>query len=251
MKYSTASDQLSGSYQVKFGEQSLDCQMKPTRTRRTSRPSNSARSSCPPEKWRSSFSLCKSPPATPYNSSKSISIPPTQAKSTPKTDVQTNDAAQNAAKPEPKRIKQSNDGSIVLPARDVVVHGTTVRYEPDKNTIGYWLKKEDWVSWDLEVVTPGTFSLEMLEGCGAGSGGSHYTVEIAGQKLQDKVQDTGSFHDFRLRKVGEVKIDKPGNYTLSVRVDDKPGHAVMDLRLVTLTPPKPKKENSAKPETPK
>ena len=170
---------------------------------------------------------------------------------TPKTDVHINDAPKTLAKPEPKRIKQNKDGSIVLPARDVVIHGTTVRYEPDKNTIGYWLKKEDWVSWDVEVVMPGTFNLEMLEGCGAGSGGSHYTVEIAGQKLQDKVQDTGSFHDFRLRKVGEVKIDKPGNYTLSVRVDDKPGHAVMDLRLVTLTPPKPKKENSTKPETPK
>jgi hypothetical protein len=152
------------------------------------------------------------------------------------------DAAKATNTAEPKRIKQGKDGSIVLPARDVVIHGKTVRYEPEKNTIGYWLKQEDWVSWELEVATPGTFTLEMLEACGAGSGGSHYTVEIADQKLQDKVQDTGSFHDFRLRKVGEVKIDKPGNYTLSVRVDDKPGHAVMDLRAVTLTPPKPKKE---------
>jgi arylsulfatase A len=165
-------------------------------------------------------------------------LPSSEAADKPKSDV----ANIYASKSEPKRIKQGKDGSIVLPARDVAVHGTTVRYEPDKNTIGYWLKKEDWVSWDFEVVTPGTFNLEMLEGCGAGSGGSHYTVEVADQKLQDKVQDTGSFHDFRLRKVGEVKIDKPGNYTLSVRVDDKPGHAVMDLRMVALTPPKPKKE---------
>src|SRR5260221_9875107 len=64
----------------------------------------------------------------------------------------------DAPKAEPKRIKQKKDGSIGRPARDLVVHGTTVRYEPDKNTIGYWLKKEDWVGWDLEVVTPGTFN---------------------------------------------------------------------------------------------
>ena len=51
------------------------------------------------------------------------------------------------------------------------------------------------------------------------------------------MQDTGSFRNFRLRKVGEVKIDKLGDCTLSVRVDDKPGRAVMDLRAVTLTPP--------------
>lgn len=153
---------------------------------------------------------------------------------------------------QPKRIQQAKDGTIVLPARDVVIHGTTVRYEPDKNTIGYWFKQQDWVSWDLEVTAPGTFVLEALQGCGSDSAGSHYTVEIADQKLQDKVQDTGSFHDFRLRKVGEVKIEKPGNYTLSVRVDDKPGRAVMDLRAVTLTPPGLKKVNPFKldPKTP-
>jgi hypothetical protein len=183
--------------------------------------------------------------ATSFRGAEATNAPKPDA---PNADGPDADAPKTPPKPEPKRIKQGQDGSIVLPARDVVIHGTTVRYEPDKNTIGYWLKKEDWVSWELEVVTPGTFTLEMLEGCGAGSGGSHYTVEIAGQKLQDKVQDTGSFHNFRLRKVGEVKIDKPGNYTLSVRVDDKPGHAVMDLRAVTLTPPKPKKENPLKPE---
>jgi hypothetical protein len=152
-------------------------------------------------------------------------------------------AAQTA---EPKRIQQAKDGTIVLPARDVVIHGTTVRYEPDKNTIGYWFKREDWVSWDLEVSTPGAFVLEVLQGCGSDSAGSHYTIEIADQKLQDKVQDTGSFHNFRLRKLGEVKIDKPGNYTLAVRIDDKPGRAVMDLRAVKLTPPNLKKINPFK-----
>ncbi|HEY2147290.1 MAG TPA: hypothetical protein VGH32_05095, partial [Pirellulales bacterium] len=102
-----------------------------------------------------------------------------------------------------------------------------------------------------EVSAPGTFVLEVLHGCGSDSAGSHYTIEIADQKLQDKVQDTGSFHNFRLRKVGEVKIEKPGNYTLAVRVDDKPGRAVMDLRAVTLTPPGLKKINPFKPDSKK
>jgi hypothetical protein len=165
------------------------------------------------------------------------------AADSPKADASKPATAQAA---EPKRIQQAKDGSVVLPARDVVIHGTTVRYEPDKNTIGYWFKREDWVSWELEVSAPGTFVLEVLHGCGSDSAGSHYTIEIADQKLQDKVQDTGSFHNFRLRKVGEVKIEKPGNYTLAVRVDDKPGRAVMDLRAVTLTPPGLKKINPFK-----
>jgi arylsulfatase A len=158
----------------------------------------------------------------------------------PKADTTKVDASQPESKQahEPKRIMQGKDGSVVLQARDVVVHGKTVRYEPDKNTIGYWTKPDDWVSWELEIMHPDTFSVEMFEACGRGSGGSHYTVEIADQKLTDQVPDTDSFRNFRTRKIGQVKIDKPGNYTLSVRVDDKPGLAVMDLRTVTLKPVK-------------
>jgi hypothetical protein len=172
------------------------------------------------------------------------SVRPIVAADSPKPDAAKTAASKPAA--ETKRIEQAKDGTIVLAARDAAIHGTTLRYEPDKNTIGYWFKRDDWVSWDLHVSASGTFVLELLQGCGSDSAGSHYTVEIADQKMQDKVQDTGSFHNFRLRKVGEVKIDKPGDYTLSVRVDDKPGRAVMDLRAVTLTPPNLKKVNPFK-----
>jgi hypothetical protein len=158
------------------------------------------------------------------------------------------DASQSQQKPakEPKRIKQGKDGSVILPARDVVVHGKTVRYVPDKNTIGYWTKPADWVSWELEITQPETFTVEMFEACGRGSGGSHYTVELAEQKLTDQVPDTDSFRNFRTRKIGQLQIDKPGNYTLSVRVVDKPGLAVMDLRTITLRPYKADKADAEK-----
>jgi hypothetical protein len=180
----------------------------------------------------------------------------------PKADAAKADTPQPQQKSahEPKRIKQGKDGSVVLQARDVVVHGKTVRYEPDKNTIGYWTKAEDWVSWELEITQPGTFTVEMFEASGRGSGGSHYTVEIvdsnpkrergSDQKLTDQVPDTDSFRNFRTRKIGEVKIERPGNYTLSVRVVDKPGLAVMDLRTITLKPPPVEKPEATKVETP-
>jgi hypothetical protein len=170
------------------------------------------------------------------------------AADTPKTTAAKSDASQPKQKPahEPKRIKQGKDGAVVLQARDVVVHGTTVRYEPDKNTIGYWTKPADWVSWELEITQPDTFTVEIFEACGRGSGGSHYTVELADQKLIDEVPDTDSFRNFRTRKIGQIKIDKPGNYTLSVRVVDKPGLAVMDLRTITLRPSKADKADAEK-----
>ncbi|MBU6402757.1 MAG: sulfatase, partial [Verrucomicrobia bacterium] len=63
-----------------------------------------------------------------------------------------------------RMVAQSADGTILLHARDVTVHGATVRYEPDphKNTVGFWTRREDWVSWDFEVAHPGRFAVEIF-----------------------------------------------------------------------------------------
>jgi hypothetical protein len=59
------------------------------------------------------------------------------------------------------------------------------------------------------------------------------------QTLTTLVEDTGHFQNFKERKLGTVRIDKPGRAVLSVKVKAKPGIAVMDLRQVTLTPVAP------------
>lgn len=137
-------------------------------------------------------------------------------------------------------ITQAPDGVIKLLARDAIVHGTTVRYEPQphKNTIGYWTKAEDWVSWEFELTRPGTFIVELTQACGKGSGGSEYRVAVGEESLTDTVPETGAFTNFVSRVIGSVKLASAGHYTLTVKPIKKPGLAVMDLRAVTLKPAK-------------
>jgi hypothetical protein len=139
-----------------------------------------------------------------------------------------------------KPISQGSDATIILHAKDANIHGKTVRYEPQphKNTIGYWTKKEDWVSWDFKVQTPGTFIVQLTQACGKGSGGSEYAVTIGDQTLKDTVKETGAFTNFVQRAIGVVKLGRPGDYTLSVKPITKPGLAVMDLRAISLLPQK-------------
>lgn len=147
----------------------------------------------------------------------------------------------NKTAEKPRQIKQLADGSVNLPARDAVVHGTKLRYESDKSTLGYWFNADDWASWEFEITKPGKLFVDLTQSCGPDSAGSHYTVEVGDQKLKDKVQETGSFRLFRIRRLGAVEFEKPGVYTLSVRVQDKPGAAVMDLRAIKLSPTKAEK----------
>jgi Carbohydrate binding module (family 6) len=123
----------------------------------------------------------------------------------------------------------------VLDASDAVIHGDTLRYEPSpvKNTLGFWTRADDWVHWDVELPAAGRYRLELLQGCGQGSGGAEVEVTVGDARLTLTVQDTGGFQNFVTREVGTVSL-AAGPQRVVVRPRTKPGVAVMDLREVRL-----------------
>jgi arylsulfatase A-like enzyme len=147
-------------------------------------------------------------------------------------------ASEMRANPDYVPNPQAADGSVTLPAKTADVHGVMVRFEPlpHKNTLGYWVRADDWVSWDFEIAKPGSFRVEILQGCGTGSGGSEVDFSIAGKTLPVVVEETGGFQKFVRREIGSVTIEQPGRHTLTVKPRTKPGVAVMDLREVRLVP---------------
>ncbi|MDB5309269.1 MAG: hypothetical protein JWO38_3471 [Gemmataceae bacterium] len=132
----------------------------------------------------------------------------------------------------------AKDGTITLPARTAAVHGVQLRFEPlpHKNTLGFWVKQDDWAEFEFTAEKGGAFSVEVLQGCGKGSGGAEVELAAGDQKLTFTVKDTGGFQNFEARNVGTLMIEKPGRYTLTVKAKTKPGVAVMDLRQIVLKP---------------
>ena len=131
---------------------------------------------------------------------------------------------------------QAKDGTIAMLARTAEVHGVMLRFEPlpHKNTLGYWVNKDDWASWEFTVATPGTFTVEVLQGCGKGQGGSEVEVAVGEQTLKFTVEDTGHFQNFKPREIGTVKIEKAGRHVLTIKPKTKAASAIMDVRQVTL-----------------
>ena len=128
------------------------------------------------------------------------------------------------------------DGTITLPARTAAVHGVMLRYEPlpHKNTLGFWVRQDDWAEFDFTLGAAGTYTVEVLQGCGKGSGGAEVELAVGDRKVTFTVKDTGGFQAFEAREVGTLKLDAPGRHTLTVKAKTKPGVAVMDLRQVVL-----------------
>ena len=133
---------------------------------------------------------------------------------------------------------QAANGAIALPARAAEVHGVMLRYEPlpHKNTLGFWVRKDDWASWEFDVREPGEFQVNALIGCGKGSGGSTVEFRLDGQTLTLNVPETGGFQNFQPQDLGKLSIRRAGRARLEVHATAKPGAAVMDLREVTLVP---------------
>ncbi len=140
--------------------------------------------------------------------------------------------------PEGGPIRQAADGVITLHSRDATVHGVTLRYEPrpEKNTLGYWSNAGDYASWTFEVVQPGRFVIDVMQGCGKGHGGSEAAVVIGDGRLAFEVIDTGGWQNFVVRTIGSVHIAAPGLHTLKLQAVNKAGAAVMDCREIRLLP---------------
>ncbi len=129
------------------------------------------------------------------------------------------------------------EGQVSLMARDAVVHGTLLRYEPQphKNTLGYWTRTNDWAAWSFTTTNAGSYDVEILQACGKGSGGSRIEFTSGTNRVATVVFETGAFTNFVWRGIGSMTLPA-GTNTIEVRALSKPGGAVMDLREVRLKP---------------
>lgn len=134
-------------------------------------------------------------------------------------------------------IAAAPSGAFQLPAHKAHTHGSKLQYEPPahKNTIGYWVDPKDWVGWDIEVKQAGRYDVEVLQGCGNGSGGAEIEVSAGTARLTFHVMETGGFQKFMNRHVGTLELPA-GRHTLKFAALSKPGGAVMDIRRVVLRP---------------
>ncbi len=135
-------------------------------------------------------------------------------------------------------VVADEEGIILLRAREGVVNGANLRFEPQphKNTIGYWSNENDWAEWQFHVDNPGDYELEILQGCGKGHGGSTVTVETAGQSISFEVQETGHFQNFVWKRLGKVSLPQSRDFALTVKCQKKVSGAVMDVRAIRLAP---------------
>ncbi len=129
------------------------------------------------------------------------------------------------------------DGSVHLHANEANVSGQTARYESreDRLCIGFWTEASDWVSWKFQTRSAGTYRLEVVQACAPDEGGGRLSIEVGGQSRALNVKPTASWGDFVTVALGEVTVPA-GEHELIARPETISGHALMNLRAISLVP---------------
>jgi alpha-L-fucosidase len=133
--------------------------------------------------------------------------------------------------------QQSANGSFSFLAADASITGTTAKFENEKKAIGFWTNQTDSVYWDINVVRPGKYKLQLEYACEAGSEGSLCSLLSGDNETQFTISSTGGWGTFKTLDLGEVTLSKTGKTRFEVKVRMMPKGAVMNLRSIKLMAP--------------
>lgn len=128
--------------------------------------------------------------------------------------------------PKAARVRAEADGSYVLRAKDAVLTGAKLMFErkSKEGNLGGWIAPEAFVSWHVEVRTPGRF--EVVPSYASPGGGSRMTVGVetesdggrtAGPALEFATRATGGWDKFEPQPAGVLEIAKAGAVEIVAR----------------------------------
>jgi hypothetical protein len=154
--------------------------------------------------------------------------------------------AQAAPAPTP-----AGDGSIVLPAAEVVIHGPNARLEggAEKDVI-WWTHEDTSLEWKADIQHPGKYRVEFNYAVIGTNNGKSVAISVGDQTLKAVPKTGNGLGDYKTGLAGEVTVTKAGSYPIAVLPVGKSNEFVLNLRSISLVPaslPRPADDISGAP----
>ena len=150
----------------------------------------------------------------------------------------------------PFTIGHPSMNTTQLPARDGISHGGIERSNkyPNCSFFTNWKSPEDYISWDVDVLTEGSYEVILYYSCAKKNVGATILVELDSNSLSKKITEfhdppiTGMendripriesyIKDFKPLSMGIIKLQK-GRGKLKLRASQIPGEGAIDFRLL-------------------
>lgn len=140
------------------------------------------------------------------------------------------------AAPQFPAVRPGADGVLTLTPDDAEIHGDRIQVENrgGRSNLGFWDRPEEFVSWKVEGMKPGTY--RVVVSCATVHDGAAIALEAAGATRDAKVPGTGSWDTFADVDLGQVELTDAKPTTVTVRARDAASWKALNLRDVKLSP---------------
>jgi putative heme-binding domain-containing protein len=135
----------------------------------------------------------------------------------------------------PCLVKPGPDGTITLSAAAAEIYGDRLIFEPAHNDLGYWMAANDRAVWRFEAARPGRYAVWLDWACSNDAAGNVLEIHLGSQRIEHKVEGTGTWDHFASTKIGDLDLSGRTN-RLEVRPAAAPRNALLDLRCIELRP---------------
>ncbi len=137
------------------------------------------------------------------------------------------------ALPQVPAVMADAQGNFTLGADDADLHGN-LRTETrgGRSNIGFWDSASDYAAWKVNFRQPGKF--KVMATCATTFAESSFVIEAAGQKIDGKATQTGSWETFAEIELRVVEIKQAGEQMVTIRPRDAASWKAINLRQVRL-----------------
>lgn len=133
------------------------------------------------------------------------------------------------------KINQNEDGTVLLPAQKSIINnviGSHVVYNKQSDCINHWSNTKATVDWNFYIDKAGTYTISMHI---ASEEDSAIEITVAEQTIKSKLPATDGFTSYKSVNVGEVVINKAGDYSIHLKPNNKEWNAI-NLQKMQLLP---------------
>ena len=127
------------------------------------------------------------------------------------------------------------NSAISLNAENGKPIGPKIKYMPEWRAFG-WFTSEDHIEWNLNIPRKGEYKVYMEWSVSDSDAGQEYILEAGNQKVEGKVEKTGSWETFKVQQIGSIKMSSGSQkITFKPKMKFKTG-GLLDFREIVLVP---------------
>ena len=150
----------------------------------------------------------------------------------------------------PTVTPEATDHALILTASAAKLEGDSVRRNPRSGALAWWKSQKDNAQWTVRDAKNGTYALVIDYATPEKLAGQEFVIRIGKRSLKTKATASGGWGKWKVSKVGEIEIEKPGFSLSFAPANQVKGEDLLDLRAIQLIPLNSPRLKNLRPATP-